>query len=94
MADNAATHQVLAQLGFNNNDHQDIIDNQGYSGIDELVVLKKEDIVNLCKVVCCLGGTVPNPAAAPVLPAGSIGPPALPPGIPPMIANPGIYIFM
>ena len=50
--------------------------------------------MNLYKVAHHPRGTVPNPAAAPVLPASGVGLPAPPPGIPLMIANPSIYISM
>jgi hypothetical protein len=63
MAQVAALRQAYVCLGFMNAAATNITNNQDVDSLDELKVLRDEDIVNLCKVVRRPGGMIPNPQA-------------------------------
>jgi hypothetical protein len=75
--DPAAMRQAYIRLGFTQAAALSITDGQDIDSIAELRILKNDEIENLCKVIRCPGGTIPNPNA------GDGQPPAIPnPGIP------------
>ena len=75
MAAAIAICNLLTQMGFTQAAAAKIANNQGYDSLDEMKLLSNADVAELCKVVCCPGGQVPNPAGV----AGAMMPD---PGIP------------
>ena len=66
-AANAAMRQMFTRLGFTQAAAQAIVMEQGFDTLDEVKLLKDDEVESLCKVIRRPGGTVPaaNPAAAP-----------------------------
>ncbi len=51
MADNAAMRQALIEISFMQDVAQAIVDDQGIDSLEEIVLLKDDEIPALCKIV-------------------------------------------
>jgi ribosomal protein S13 len=56
MADNAATRQALIRIGFTQDAAQAIVEDQGIDSLEEIALLKDDEITALCKIVRRPGG--------------------------------------
>jgi len=61
MAQHAAMRQVFQRLGFSQQAATAVVDDQGINSLDELRILKDDEITNLCKVIRRPGGQIANP---------------------------------
>ena len=59
---------ALQCLRFSNPASTFITDQQGLNSLEEFHPLTNEEVESLVKVTRCPGGTIPNPAAGPLLP--------------------------
>jgi hypothetical protein len=53
--------QLFQRMGYSQVAVTVIVGKQGINSLDELHILKDEEITNLCKVICHPGGQIANP---------------------------------
>ena len=69
MATVNALHTMYSRMGLNAATATSIIDDQDFNSLEELKILRDDEITNLCRALRRPGGLIPNPNAAAGLPA-------------------------
>jgi hypothetical protein len=64
-----ALHTMYSRMGFNVAMASNITDNQDVNSLEELEILRDDEITNLCKALRRPGGLIPNPNVAEGQPA-------------------------
>ncbi|KAI2505609.1 hypothetical protein MHU86_8851 [Fragilaria crotonensis] len=69
---NAVMRGVMTRIGFSEAAAQALVEEQGMNELEEIRLLSDDEVESLCKVIRRPGGTIPNPAGGPPIPAPGV----------------------
>ena len=63
---------VMTRIGFSEAAAQALVKKEGMNELEEIRLLSDDEVESLCKVIRRPGGTIPNPAGGPPIPAPGV----------------------